>query len=325
MNEIILNTQNQSQKAGAKQAQIARILEHFNLNEKQANFVYEKFLKAYKSIQEFNNFYRYYLDSLLDEKIIGTSFEKLLIIARKAEIELIGRYVNKDIFIKWLEKRYKNKSFFRVYKRDFTYNVYFQCYDRSINDYVTIKDEDFCDEFIVAFNEFGNLIKINKLQVIEKIENGDFKESLLDYIFKHQNRLELDLNKTFENLTYTKTKKQFTKDQDFFHKKDELYMQIDSIELKLNNHFNGIFELNSQELNHFLKLRQKLIQEFQYLEKEENEQFEEQRKFIKTKKEKEKLFQKQKQERIELLISKMTIHSTKNTAQNTQKRKDCND
>lgn len=323
MNELIsstknaLSTENHLQKMNAKQVQISRILEHFNLNEKQANFVYEKFLKEYKSTKEFNRFYRYYLDSLLDEKIVGTSFEKLLIIARKAEIELIGRYANKEIFIKWLEKRYKNKSFFRVYEKDFTYNAYAQMYDRSINDYTTISYEDFCDEFIVAFNEFGNLIKINKLQKIEMIENGEFKETLLNYIFKHQNRLELDLNKPFQTLTFIKTKEEYINDQDFFHKRDELCIKIDHLELKLHNHFNGINELEAEELKHFLSLKQSLKKEFKKLKQEEEKRFEEQRKLIKEKKAQEKLSQNKLQEKIEDLIQK-TQEKTQPKTQNAQ-------
>ncbi|CAM4034073.1 hypothetical protein [Campylobacter armoricus] len=172
------------------------------LNEAQAVDIVGRYLKDVKDIHAFLD---YYFEICMNEKIIGSTYEKLRIVCKIAQFEFKERFENKESFLKWLFKNYKSRAFFRVYKNDFTYEYF--AYDGFKN---ALKLKNSSSDCLICVNNFKELTYHDGAL----IEDGAFKEALIDFMFKNQHRVGKDLNFSIQKtelkteLCYQKTKEE---------------------------------------------------------------------------------------------------------------------
>ncbi|EAH6262652.1 hypothetical protein FT848_06130 [Campylobacter lari] len=172
------------------------------LNEAQAVDIVGRYLKDVKDIHVFLD---YYFETCMSEKIIGSTYEKLRIVCKIAQLEFKERFENKESFLKWLFRNYKSRAFFRLYKNDFTYEYF--AYDSFKN---KVKLENSSNDCLICINGFKELTYHDG----SLVEDGYFKEALIDFMFKNQHRVGKDLSLDIQKielkteLCYQKTKEE---------------------------------------------------------------------------------------------------------------------
>ncbi|EDO9565845.1 hypothetical protein MGZ98_000112 [Campylobacter coli] len=164
------------------QEKIQILIDLLEINKAQATDIVGRYLKNAKDIHSFLDFY---FETLEKENIIGTTYEKLRMVCKKAEIEFKKRFEDKEIFLEWLCNKYKNQACFRVFKGDFKYS-YFANY--GSNQKIKINQESI--DSLICINTFKQISYKNG----EPLENNEFKEALLEFIFKNQDRIGKNLN-----------------------------------------------------------------------------------------------------------------------------------
>ncbi|EIC9190078.1 hypothetical protein OOR62_000754 [Campylobacter coli] len=164
------------------QEKIQILMDLLEINKAQATDIVGRYLKNAKDIHSFLDFY---FETLEKENIIGTTYEKLRMVCKKAEIEFKKRFEDKEIFLEWLCNKYKNQACFRVFKGDFKYS-YFANY--GSNQKIKINQESI--DSLICINTFKQISYKNG----EPLENNEFKEALLEFIFKNQDRIGKNLN-----------------------------------------------------------------------------------------------------------------------------------
>ncbi len=161
---------------------INTLVELLELNKRQATDIVTKYLK---DIEDIDKFIDYYFDTLESENIVGTTYEKLRRVCKIAELEFKKRFKDKENFLLWLTNKYKNRAFFRVFAGEFEYQYF--AYDSFGKRYeMTNKAID----MLVCLNSFKELTYQNG----DLIENGVFKEALIEFIFKNQHRIGKDIH-----------------------------------------------------------------------------------------------------------------------------------
>ncbi|EAK0249343.1 MULTISPECIES: hypothetical protein [Campylobacter] len=164
------------------QEKIQILMDLLEINKAQATDIVGRYLKSVKDIHAFLDFY---FETLERENIVGTTYEKLRRVCKRAEIEFKKRFEDKEIFLEWLCNKYKNQACFRVFKGDFKYS-YFANY--GSNQKIKINQESI--DSLICINAFKQITyKDGNL-----IANGEFKEALVDFMFKNQDRIGRDLN-----------------------------------------------------------------------------------------------------------------------------------
>ncbi|EKS1554812.1 hypothetical protein QBB68_001324 [Campylobacter coli] len=163
------------------QEKIQILMDLLEINKAQATDIVGRYLKSVKDIHAFLDFY---FETLERENIVGTSYEKLRRVCKKAEIEFKKRFEDKEIFLEWLCNKYKNQACFRVFKGDFKYS-YFANY--GINQKIKINQESI--DSLICINTFKQITYKDG----DLIANGEFKEALVDFMFKNQDRIGRDL------------------------------------------------------------------------------------------------------------------------------------
>ncbi|ECS1419620.1 hypothetical protein F2473_04190 [Campylobacter coli] len=164
------------------QEKIQILMDLLEINKAQATDIVGRYLKSVKDIHAFLDFY---FESLERENIVGTSYEKLRRVCKRAQIEFKKRFEDKEIFLEWLCNKYKNQACFRVFKGDFKYS-YFANY--GSNQKIKINQESI--DSLICINTFKQISYKNG----EPLENNEFKEALLEFIFKNQDRIGKNLN-----------------------------------------------------------------------------------------------------------------------------------
>lgn len=155
------------------------------INKVQATDIVGRYLKSVKDIHAFLDFY---FETLERENIVGTTYEKLRRVCKRAEIEFKKRFKDKEVFLEWLCNKYKNQACFRVFQGDFKYS-YFANY--GSNQKIKINQESI--DSLICINAFKQITyKDGNL-----IANGEFKEALVDFMFKNQDRIGRDLEHSF--------------------------------------------------------------------------------------------------------------------------------
>ncbi|EGN8290548.1 hypothetical protein ISV70_001691, partial [Campylobacter coli] len=91
---------------------------------------------------------------------------------------------DKEIFLEWLCNKYKNQACFRVFQGDFKYS-YFANY--GSNQKIKINQESI--DSLICINTFKQITYKDG----DLIANGEFKEALVDFMFKNQDRIGRDL------------------------------------------------------------------------------------------------------------------------------------
>ncbi|ECL2560658.1 hypothetical protein FSK56_01050 [Campylobacter jejuni] len=163
------------------QEKIQILMDLLEINKAQATDIVGRYLKSVKDIHAFLDFY---FETLERENIVGTTYEKLRRVCKRAEIEFKKRFEDKEIFLEWLCNKYKNQACFRVFKGDFKYS-YFANY--GSNQKIKINQESI--DSLICINAFKQITyKDGNL-----IANGEFKEALVDFMFKNQDRIGRDL------------------------------------------------------------------------------------------------------------------------------------
>lgn len=152
------------------------------INEAQATDIVGRYLKDVKDI---NLFLDYYFETIEKENPVGTTYEKLRLVCKKAEIELKKRFEDKEIFLSWLCNKYKNQAFFRVFEGDFEYS-YFANYGSDTRIRITQKSSD----ALICVNGYKQIAYPDG----EVLENNVFKQALLEFIFKNQDRIGKNLH-----------------------------------------------------------------------------------------------------------------------------------
>ncbi|EJJ1622205.1 hypothetical protein NIP11_001969, partial [Campylobacter coli] len=137
-----------------------------------------------KSVKDIHAFLDFYFETLERENIVGISYEKLRRVCKRAEIEFKKRFEDKEIFLEWLCNKYKNQACFRVFKGDFKYS-YFANY--GSNQKIKINQESI--DSLICINTFKQITYKDG----DLIANGEFKEALVDFMFKNQDRIGRDL------------------------------------------------------------------------------------------------------------------------------------
>lgn len=151
------------------------------INKAQATDIVGRYLKSVKDIHAFLDFY---FETLERENIVGTSYEKLRRVCKRAQIEFKKRFEDKEIFLEWLCSKYKNQACFRVFQGDFKYS-YFANY--GSNQKIKINQESI--DSLICINAFKQITYKDG----DLIANGEFKEALVDFMFKNQDRIGRDL------------------------------------------------------------------------------------------------------------------------------------
>ncbi|EAK3587660.1 hypothetical protein B5R48_07560 [Campylobacter coli] len=164
------------------QEKIQILMDLLEINKAQATDIVGRYLKSVKDIHVFLDFY---FETLERENIVGTSYEKLRRVCKRAQIEFKKRFEDKEIFLEWLCSKYKNQACFRVFKGDFKYS-YFANY--GSNQKIKINQESI--DSLICINTFKQISYKNG----EPLENNEFKEALLEFIFKNQDRIGKNLN-----------------------------------------------------------------------------------------------------------------------------------
>ncbi|EAL5165098.1 hypothetical protein DPU69_09700, partial [Campylobacter coli] len=106
------------------QEKIQILIDLLEINKAQATDIVGRYLKNAKDIHSFLDFY---FETLEKENIIGTTYEKLRMVCKKAEIEFKKRFEDKEIFLEWLCNKYKNQACFRLHEGDFEYSYFASC------------------------------------------------------------------------------------------------------------------------------------------------------------------------------------------------------
>lgn len=166
------------------QEKIQILMDLLEINKAQATDIVGRYLKSVKDIHVFLDFY---FETLERENIVGTTYEKLRRVCKRAEIEFKKRCEDKEIFLEWLCNKYKNQACFRVFQGDFKYS-YFASYGST--EKIKINQESI--DILVCVNAFKQIA----YKEGDSIPNTEFKEALVDFMFKNQDRIGRDLNCT---------------------------------------------------------------------------------------------------------------------------------
>ncbi|EHD1950254.1 hypothetical protein WH843_000381 [Campylobacter coli] len=164
------------------QEKIQILMDLLEINKAQATDIVGRYLKSAKNIHAFLDFY---FETLERENIVGTTYEKLRRVCKRAEIEFKKRFEDKEIFLEWLCNKYKNQACFRVFQGDFKYS-YFANY--GSNQKIKINQESI--DSLICINTFKQITYKDG----DLIANGEFKEALVDFMFKNQDRIGRDLD-----------------------------------------------------------------------------------------------------------------------------------
>ncbi|EAH4617278.1 hypothetical protein HMH39_000214 [Campylobacter jejuni] len=163
------------------QEKIQILIDLLEINKAQATDIVGRYLK---SVDDIHSFLDFYFETLERENIVGTTYEKLRRVCKRAEIEFKKRFEDKEIFLEWLCNKYKNQACFRVFQGDFKYS-YFANY--GSNQKIKMNQESI--DSLICINAFKQITyKDGNL-----IANGEFKEALVDFMFKNQDRIGRDL------------------------------------------------------------------------------------------------------------------------------------
>ncbi|ECK8194031.1 hypothetical protein ACWXJO_000609 [Campylobacter jejuni] len=163
------------------QEKIQILMDLLEINKAQATDIVGRYLKSVKDIHAFLDFY---FETLERENIVGTSYEKLRRVCKRAQIEFKKRFEDKEIFLEWLCNKYKNQACFRVFQGDFKYS-YFANY--GSNQKIKMNQESI--DSLICINAFKQITYKDG----DLIANGEFKEALVDFMFKNQDRIGRDL------------------------------------------------------------------------------------------------------------------------------------
>ncbi|MGI7596922.1 hypothetical protein ACNF6H_06430 [Campylobacter coli] len=163
------------------QEKIQILMDLLEINKAQATDIVGRYLKSVKDIHAFLDFY---FETLERENIVGTTYEKLRRVCKRAEIEFKKRFEDKEIFLEWLCNKYKNQACFRVFQGDFKYS-YFANY--GSNQKIKMNQESI--DSLICINTFKQITYKDG----DLIANGEFKEALVDFMFKNQDRIGRDL------------------------------------------------------------------------------------------------------------------------------------
>ncbi|EHM4705705.1 hypothetical protein KGK42_001013 [Campylobacter coli] len=214
------------------QEKIQILMDLLEINKAQATDIVGRYLKNTKDIHSFLDFY---FETLERENIVGTTYEKLRMVCKKAEIEFKKRFEDKEIFLEWLKNKYKNSPFFRLLENDFRYS--YVCYDGQGNLFKLLAKSI---NMLVCLNNFGELTYEDG----EMLKNNEFKHALIDFIFKNQERIGKDIciNTSYKIKGYTSLsreeeynnfkkvqKKIFKENQEEFQKKVKVKMAFKNI------------------------------------------------------------------------------------------------
>ncbi|EAJ8967085.1 hypothetical protein HKH15_001079 [Campylobacter coli] len=164
------------------QEKIQILMDLLEINKAQATDIVGRYLKSVKDIHAFLDFY---FETLEKENIIGTTYEKLRMVCKKAEIEFKKRFEDKEIFLEWLKNKYKNQACFRLHEGDFEYSYFASC---GSNQKIKINQESI--DSLICINTFKQITYKDG----DLIANGEFKEALVDFMFKNQDRIGKNLN-----------------------------------------------------------------------------------------------------------------------------------
>ncbi|EAJ1341707.1 hypothetical protein ACS18H_001366 [Campylobacter coli] len=175
------------------QEKIQILMDLLEINKAQATDIVGRYLKSVKDIHAFLDFY---FETLERENIVGTTYEKLRRVCKRAEIEFKKRFEDKEIFLEWLKNKYKNSPFFRLLESDFKYS--YVCYDGQGNLFKRLAKSI---NMLVCLNNFGELTYEDG----EMLKNNEFKHALIDFIFKNQERIGKDIyiNTSYKIKGYT--------------------------------------------------------------------------------------------------------------------------
>ncbi|HEB7622546.1 TPA: hypothetical protein RZI86_001687 [Campylobacter coli] len=163
------------------QEKIQILMDLLEINKAQATDIVGRYLKSVKDIHAFLDFY---FETLERENIVGTTYEKLRRVCKRAQIEFKKRFEDKEIFLEWLCNKYKNQACFRVFQGDFKYS-YFANY--GSNQKIKMNQESI--DSLICINAFKQITYKDG----DLIANGEFKEALVDFMFKNQDRIGRDL------------------------------------------------------------------------------------------------------------------------------------
>ncbi|EOX0004680.1 hypothetical protein ACO22G_000305 [Campylobacter coli] len=214
------------------QEKIQILIDLLEINKAQATDIVGRYLKSVKDIHAFLDFY---FETLERENIVGTTYEKLRRVCKRAEIEFKKRFEDKEIFLEWLKNKYKNSPFFRLLESDFEYS--YVCYDGQGNLFKRLAKSI---NMLVCLNNFGELTYEDG----EMLKNNEFKHALIDFIFKNQERIGKDIyiNTSYKIKGYTSLsheeeynnfkkvqKKFFKENQEEFQKKVKVKMAFKNI------------------------------------------------------------------------------------------------
>lgn len=214
------------------QEKIQILMDLLEINKAQATDIVGRYLKSVKDIHAFLDFY---FETLERENIVGSTYEKLRRVCKRAEIEFKKRFEDKEIFLGWLKSKYKNSSFFRLLENDFKYS--YLCRDGQGKLYKKLAKSI---NMLVCLNNFGELTYEDG----KALENNEFKHALIDFIFKNQERIGKNtyINtsygiKEYKFLSYeeeydnfkNKQKKKFEENQEEFKNKTKVKMAFKNI------------------------------------------------------------------------------------------------
>ncbi|WP_283785709.1 hypothetical protein [Campylobacter jejuni] len=163
------------------QEKIQILIDLLEINKAQATDIVGRYLK---SVDDIHSFLDFYFETLERENIVGTTYEKLRRVCKRVEIELKKRFEDKEIFLEWLCNKYKNQACFRVFQGDFKYS-YFANY--GSNQKIKMNQESI--DSLICINAFKQITYKDG----DLIANGEFKEALVDFMFKNQDRIGRDL------------------------------------------------------------------------------------------------------------------------------------
>ncbi|ECK7600840.1 hypothetical protein FZL95_02485 [Campylobacter jejuni] len=163
------------------QEKIQILMDLLEINKAQATDIVGRYLQDAKDIHAFLDFY---FETLERENIVGTTYEKLRRVCKRAQIEFKKRFEDKEIFLEWLCNKYKNQACFRVFQGDFKYS-YFANY--GSNQKIKMNQESI--DSLICINAFKQITYKDG----DLIANGEFKEALVDFMFKNQDRIGRDL------------------------------------------------------------------------------------------------------------------------------------
>ncbi|EAL9069984.1 hypothetical protein D0A97_00410 [Campylobacter jejuni] len=163
------------------QEKIQILIDLLEINKTQATDIVGRYLK---SVDDIHSFLDFYFETLERENIVGTTYEKLRRVCKRAEIEFKKRFEDKEIFLEWLCNKYKNQACFRVFQGDFKYS-YFANY--GSNQKIKMNQESI--DSLICINAFKQITYKDG----DLIANGEFKEALVDFMFKNQDRIGRDL------------------------------------------------------------------------------------------------------------------------------------